>query len=73
MPIFRICECSSNQTAVGTTPGDDVISGISIKIEFSSFCSWKAITVFVFPKSIARVPDNFFVISNFNESIKFFL
>ena len=37
IPILVIFEGSSNQTAVGITPGDDVISGISTKTEFISF------------------------------------
>ena len=37
IPILGILEGSSNQTAVGITPGDDVIFGISIKIELISF------------------------------------
>ena len=48
--------------AVGITPGKDVIFGISIKIEFFSSLLWKAITVFVFPKSIASVPEKFLFI-----------
>jgi len=37
MPIFKIFEGSSNQTAVGITPGDDVIFGISTKTELVSY------------------------------------
>ena len=37
IPILGIFEGSSNQTAVGITPGDDVIFGISTKTKFISF------------------------------------
>jgi hypothetical protein len=36
MPIFKILDGSSNQTAVGITPGYDVMFGISIKTGFKS-------------------------------------
>ena len=39
IPILGIFDGSSNQTAVGITPGDDVIFGISTKTEFISFSS----------------------------------
>ena len=65
-------EGSSNQTAVGITPGDDVIFGISTKTAFIFFWSWKAITVLVFPKSIASVPDKFSSMWNFLNQISAF-
>ena len=37
IPISIVFDGSSNQTAVGITPGDDVIFGISTKTEFISF------------------------------------
>ena len=60
VPIFKIFEVSSNQTAVGITPGDEVMLGISTKTGFIFSWSWKATTVLVFPKSIASVPYKFF-------------
>ena len=71
MPIFVLLSLPSNQTAVGITPGEDVIPGISIKIESLPFSSWKAITVLVFPKSRASVPEKFFSISNYSSNYKF--
>ena len=66
-PIFIIFEGSSYQTAVGITPGDDVIFGISTKVVFISFWSWKANTVFVFPRSRARVHDKISSIWIYNQ------
>ena len=72
IPIFVIFEGSSNQTAEGITPGDEVIFGISTKTEFISFWSWKATTVLVFPKSIASVPDKLSSIWNYLNQLSSF-
>ena len=62
---LNFCENDNQPFIIGGGEIYKLFMGISNKIESLSFSPWKAITVLVFPKSRARVPENFSSISNF--------